>query len=312
MNYYGFNPQGYGQPAQVINADTIIQELNNAINAVLNGQVGDIMFVKRTIDRMVSEGKIREVGGGSNRVIVEIVPDHTALRNMLQIPGPVIVKVPVKLPEGIRDNLRASYVWTSIRQSGMNTSPEMQLIRQRALPSTLIPNTHLLVQEKVTRIEDSIGVQQLLASGKYRREDQIAKACRDYIMENPNVYSQYYQLLSAMDMYFVMADLNVEFSALNFGFRQTPAGEMFTILDYGYVQWKDKPLNCPKCGKPLRYVIPGEEFLKESRNKAIAANAMTFGLYSCKNHNCNFNPGSGVTTSYFEKDISVFMKYTNG
>ena len=292
----------------IYNTQGIINELNTAVNAVLSGQVKDIFYVKKTIDRMIKEGKIREVGGGTNRITIELLSDHTQLKNELQIPSNIVIKVPVKLPEGLKDNLRAGYVWRSVLNSGLDNSVEMNYIRKTILPSVVIPGTSLLAQERVIRIEDSEWVRSKMRSGEYR-PDQIVKACRDYIMGDSKIYADYHNIISAMDLYFVLADLNVEFSSLNFGFKYVDGVLRLTILDYGYVEWKSKPNVCPKCGRPLRYVIPGESFLDDNRNKAIATNIQTFGLYSCKSFQCNFNPGTGISTSYFEKDIATFMKY---
>ena len=68
----------------IYNTQGIINELNTAVNAVLSGQVKDIFYVKKTIDRMIKEGKIREVGGGTNRITIELLSDHTQLKNELQ------------------------------------------------------------------------------------------------------------------------------------------------------------------------------------------------------------------------------------
>ena len=99
--YYNQNNNftGFQNPQQIATADSIIMELNNAITATLNRQVTNVMHVRDVVNKMISENKIRKVGGGQNRVAIQIVPDHTRLKQMLNMPGNRVIMVPVKLPE---------------------------------------------------------------------------------------------------------------------------------------------------------------------------------------------------------------------
>ena len=107
-----------------------------------------------------------------------------------------------------------------------------------------------------------------------------------------------------------MADLNPEFSPWNFGFDIEANGqEVLKILDYGYLTYKDKPNLCPHCGKELRYCIPGEAFLRDEKNRALANQVGSFGQYSCKNPQCSHRQ-NGRIAPYIEPDISVFLRYT--
>ena len=307
----GFNNNPYGQqrPVMNFNADSVILELQNAISATMNGQT-HVMFVRDTVERMIREGKLRKIGGGQNRVSVELIPDDSKFRNMLGINGPMLLMVPVKLPEGIKDNVRAASGYSVVFKQGMNMDPAMQIIKATYLPSVIIPNTNILAQKRIIRIEDCNGVKALLKSGKYDANKELASTCRDYLLENPNIYGQYVRLIQSFDKYFVMADLNAEFSPWNFGFDIASDGsEVLKILDYGYVAWKSKPLVCPKCGHPLKYCIPGEEFLKDPRNRQLSIQVGVFGQYSCKNPNCQHRNG-GTVAPYLEQDISVFLRYT--
>ena len=308
--YYNQNNNftGFQNPQQIATADSIIMELNNAITATLNRQVTNVMHVRDVVNKMISENKIRKVGGGQNRVAIQIVPDHTRLKQMLNMPGNIVIMVPVKLPEGIRDNLRADAMFKIVSQQGLNPDPDMKVICSTALPSKIIPNTNLLAQEMVTRIEDSTFVKNRIASGKYDPVKQLGLVCRDVLLTDPYVSKAYRELIQAWDKFFVIADLNAEFSPWNFGFRHTQAGQQLVILDYGYVVYKTKPLVCPSCGRPLKYVIPGEELLENDAFRALRTNASTFGYYSCKNLSCK----RGQNTAYQERDTDVFLRYTEG
>lgn len=310
--YYGNQPQqpmmGQSYPAN-FNADSVILELNNAVSAVMNGTV-DVFHVRDKVLQMIQEGKLRMIGGGQNRVAVELTPDDSKYRAMLGINGPMILMVPVKLPAGIKDNQRAAWGYRQVFHQGLNNSPYMAKIRQTYLPSVLIPNTMILAQKRITRIEDSLGVRALLQSGKYDPVKQLGSACRDLLLENPAIYRQYVDLITAYDKHFVMADLNPEFSPWNFGFDMEANGtETLKILDYGYLTYKERPNLCPHCGKELRYCIPGEAFLQDERNRALTNQVGSFGQYSCKNPQCTHR-ANGKIAPYMEPDITVFLRYT--
>ena len=304
------NNMGYRPPVQNFNAESVIQEIDTAIMSLMQGRVGNIMYVRDTLLRLQKEGKIQIVGGGQNRVAIALVADDSRLRQMYNMNGPMILMVPVKLPEGIRDNHRAAQGYIKVANSGLDQSPEMGLIRNVYLPSYMLPNSYLLVQKRAIRIEDCDGVKKLIASGKYDPNKQLALACRDYIITNQNIYNQYVSLINAFDKYFVMADLDVEFSPWNFGFIMNNNGqEVLTIIDYGYMTHREFPLNCPVCGQPLHYCIPGEEFLKNKAVSALSVSVDTFGQYSCKNMSCNGGKGNGTNVPYYKPDIEVFMDY---
>lgn len=314
FNNGGFNNGQGGYPQQQVqqgpvNAQAIINEIQQAVFQTKTG-LANVFHVRDTVLRMQREGKLKILGGGMNRVAVELNADMSGINNQYGMGNlPTCIKVPVKVYEGTDDNRRAEEAWTFVRNSGLNTDAAMQFLRNRQLPSVMIQGTDLLLQRKVIRIEDSTGVYNMLQSGKYTA-DTIGAACRDYILTNPKIYPQYIQLLTAMDRYYIMDDMSPEWSAFNYGLFMDNAGnEYLTILDYGYVIPRSLPCTCPKCGKELHFVIPGEDFLKDPRNKAIAANAKTANLYSCKNPQCTYNPGSGISTSYFVKASEVFSLY---
>lgn len=317
-NGYGFVNNGmnggnnnvYRPPVQNFNAESVIQEIDTAILALMQGRVGNIMYVRDTLLRLQKEGKIQIVGGGQNRVAIALVADDSRLRQMYNMNGPMIIMVPVKLPEGIRDNNRAAQGYFKIANSGMDQSADMNLVRATYLPSYLLPNSYLLVQKRAIRIEDCDGVKKLIASGKYDANKQLALACRDYIVTNPHIYNQYSALITAYDKYFVMADLDVEFSPWNFGFVIDGNKEILVIIDYGYMTPRDYPLLCPSCGQPLHYCIPGEPFLKDKALSALQVSVDTFGQYSCKNLSCNGGKGNGTDIPYYRPDIEVFMDYS--
>lgn len=317
--YYGNQPQqpmmGQVYPAN-FNADSIILELNNASSAVMNG-TADVFHVRDKVLTMIREGKLRMIGGGQNRVAVELTPDDSKYKAMLGINGPMILMVPVKLPAGIKDNQRAAWGYQQVFNQGLNNSPYMVKIRQTYLPSVLIPNTMILAQKRITRIEDSKAVKLLLQQRASQNgltpvdaDKYLGSACRDLLLENPAIYQQYVDLITAYDKHFVMADLNPEFSPWNFGFDIEANGqEVLKILDYGYLTYKDKPNLCPHCGKELRYCIPGEAFLRDEKNRALANQVGSFGQYSCKNPQCSHRQ-NGRIAPYIEPDISVFLRYT--
>ena len=204
--YYGNQPQqpmmGQVYPAN-FNADSIILELNNAISAVMNG-TADVFHVRDKVLTMIREGKLRMIGGGQNRVAVELTPDDSKYKAMLGINGPMILMVPVKLPAGIKDNQRAAWGYQQVFNQGLNNSPYMVKIRQTYLPSVLIPNTMILAQKRITRIEDSKAVKMLLQQRASQNgltpvdaDKYLGSACRDLLLENPAIYQQYVDLITA-------------------------------------------------------------------------------------------------------------------
>lgn len=316
-NGYGFvnnnmngNNNNFRPPVQNFNAESVIQEIDSAIMSLMQGRIGNIMYVRDTLLRLQKEGKIQIVGGGQNRVAIALTADDSRFRQMYNMNGPMIIMVPVKLPEGIRDNNRAAQGYQKVCNSGMDQSPEMQLIRNIYLPSYMLPNSYLLVQKRAIRIEDCDGVKKLIASGQYDVNTQLALACRDYIIKNQHIYNQYVSIINAFDRYFVMADLDVEFSPWNFGFIMNGNGqEVLTIIDYGYITSREYALTCPSCGQPLHYCIPGEPFLKDKALSALSVSVDNFGQYSCKNLKCNGGKGNGTNVPYYRPDIEVFMEY---
>lgn len=313
-NNGGYNNGGYQQQQyQAFNADSIIMELENAITSVLNGLIRNPLHVRDVISKMIREGKIKMIGGGQNRVAVEIVPDHSKYKQICGINGPMLLMIPVKLPEGFHDNSRAAYGYQWVHSNPNVTSAQFNIVRQTYLPSVLIPNTHILAQKRIIRIEDCNGVRGMLANPtakkQYNATTEMGSVCRDYLLENPNIRAQYEQLIRSYDAFFVMADLNAEFSPWNFGIDLENGRETLKIIDYGYMTPKIRPLICPVCGHELRYCIPGEEFVRD--NKLIAVQMSTFGHYSCKNPNCKHKV-NGKTSPFTKRDIDVFLDYQYG
>lgn len=311
MNNFNFNNYNNPQMQQFnVTAENIISTLDTAVKDVLNGRNSNVMHIISTVENLAAQGLITIVGGGNNRVCIALNINHQNLKSLYQFYSDVIFMVPLKLPEGIKDNMREHYMWEQIRTSGEMTD-EMTFLKNHVLPSVLIQNTTLLMQERVIRIEDYAPVQAYMTQKGYGK-DLIGLAIKELILGSSQLYNQYSNLIRALDTYFVMADLNVEYSSFNFGIRRSGGKEYLTILDYGYTLWKTRPLLCPKCGKPMKYVIPGEPFLKDPSNKAIATHILTFGYYSCKNQMCTGTGRINGTEAYFEKDIDVFMKYADG
>ena len=322
-NGFPSNPNNFAP----VTAESILNEINNAIVLMQTGGTGDPFYVQRVIDQMIMQGKIVKVGGGSNRICIELLANDYELRTRLGMTAPIAEKVIYMIPaykivDGTKDNKREDAMWRKIQFSGNDNSQEMSLLRNLALPSKMIPGTFILMQERVVKIEEATVIQAAMRSGKYR-DDEIGKACRDLILDNPSVYAQYAALMRAMDKYFIMADLNPEFSPFNFGFKSRGGQSYLTILDYGYVAERigAGPV-CPNCGRPLHYIIPKEEWLRpdlpleQNPLSTIATAVEQFGYYSCKNPSCKGGTANGSamrnTVPYYEKDIDVFLKYTSG
>lgn len=319
MNFYNnYQSNNYmGGVQQALTPEAILREINLAVSAVYYGQTSDPFYAIKVIDKFIESGDIIKVGGGSNRIAIKfnnMKHNDMQLRNasgMANFPNVVYMVPAFKIVDGLKDNKREEGVFNFVFNMPLNGDPHITVLKERTLPSRMIPNSNILMQKQVTRIEDSVPVQQLIKTGQYT-PNQIADACRDTILENPTVYSQYFKLMKAMDTYFVMADLNPEFSSFNFGFDER---NNLVILDYGYVVPKDprRPLVCPHCGMPYYYLIPGEDFLENSTPQdrsiiqGIRSEVSRFGQYCCKNMNCRTTVGPSV-----EKDIDVFLRYTSG
>lgn len=318
MNIYNnYQSNNYGMMQPGVTPEAVLREINLAVSAVYYGQTNDPFYAIKVIDKFIASGDIIKVGGGSNRIAIKFnnnKHNDMQLRNaagMANFPNVVYMIPAFKIVDGLKDNKREEGVFNFVFNMPLNGDPNITILKERTLPSRMIPSSNILMQKQVTRIEDSVPVQQLIKTGQYT-PNQIADACRDTVLENPAVYSQYFKLMKAMDVYFVMADLNPEFSSFNFGFDER---NNLVILDYGYVVPKDprRPLVCPHCGMPYHYLIPGEDFLENSTPQdrsiiqGIRSEVSRFGQYCCKNMNCR--PTVGPT---IEKDIDVFLRYTSG
>ena len=121
--------------------------------------------------------------------------------------------------------------------------------------------------------------------------------------------SQMKSLMSAMDHYFVLNDLNILFSRFNFGFKKLGSEDYLTILDLGHVLPKIYPETypiCPHCGQFLSYITIADDFYQNADDafkSRLKAHLILAGAYSCKNKFCNAN-GKG-NDPYIEEDDRV-------
>ena len=62
----GGNNMVYRPPVANFTAESVIQEIDTAIMSLMQGRIGNIMYVRDTLLRLQKEGKIQIVGGGHN------------------------------------------------------------------------------------------------------------------------------------------------------------------------------------------------------------------------------------------------------
>lgn len=303
-----FNNFGYS-------AEQILVTINNKVSDIITGRDRNVRAVRDLVQNLMNQNLIRMVGGGQNRIAIEFVPDPSNIMRTVGINTNIVAMIPIKLPEGINDNVREGMFWSRVVDDKANfNDPQMHLLRTIGLPSVMYPDTNILIQERVLRIEDHPFIKDVIRDPKSKyTQDTIGAACRDFIMSD-KIYPQYVEFIKAMDKFFVIADMNPEFSPWNFGFKNVQGQERLTCLDYGYTYPRVKPLKCPVCGGELHYVIPGESFLKGEGNiNAVRNKILTFGVYSCKNPNCGVkNNTYGIETGgkpWFEEDSKVFLQY---
>lgn len=320
------NNGGYNRGADITpvpiykwSAEQILDEIVETINySSANGLSG--IYILNKLENMIKEGKLELFGNGSNRRVYTVNADMRTVLNKIGFPDntvDTVICVPFNVHSGAKDNLRESFAPEFIHQEAnyvSNHDNDAQVLKS-LIPIGRIydyPAGNIIVQEKITPIEHDEEVQALIKSNPGMYTTDIGSAVLKVITSSEKWMTQLYNLIRAMDKYFVMADLNILFSRFNFGFKYINGEKYLTILDLGYVLprfFEDFVPRCPSCGNKLSYVNIAEEFFnkEEGRRERLKMMLNMGGLYSCKNDACHHNGAN--SDPYCVEDMRVFEEY---
>jgi hypothetical protein len=281
---------------------------------IKNNTAGFFMLEK--LKELENSGFIRFAGDGSNRRFFEINSD---MRGVLNRSGfydsnvPVVCGIPINIVNGTKDNNREILApkYIDMVCASANATDESRYL-QLVLPKAVAydDSNYIIMQEKVTPIEQSAIVQELYNSNPEKYKGNVGSAVLDAFYTYPELMAQLDKLMQAMDKYFVMCDLNIIFSRFNFGFKNIGGAEYLTVLDLGGViprVVEDLVPKCPHCGTDLHYVNIAEDFFNADkfRRERLYMALTSSGLYSCKSSYCH---GEKIDPETVD-DIVVFEGY---
>ena len=309
---------GWGAPVGGVATMTglqVMKIINDKIVQLKNTQYTGIEMMKLLRDL---EGKelLRVVGKGTNRAVIELLVQHFDVKRSVKFNDntPVIIKVPIQIASAAIANHRESLV-ISVLESFANRGDQEANSLISVLPfARTLPNTDLLIEEKVVPIEYSTEVINMASrqgikinkmAGETTREDPdyetsigIGSICRDFL-SNGKPYQQLRELLTRMSKYFVLADVNPEFTPFNYGIKNINGGGHITLLDMGAVLPKNGyEVKCPNCGRPLKQIFPWTEGITPAEKHRLKEK----GIYTCGNNNCS---STGPTII---RDTDVLMR----
>lgn len=279
--------------------------------------------VTQLLERLEKDGYIKIIGKGTNRTVFEFVIDDRDLkRNIgLNVNEPMVYKVPIQVALGRVANNREALTTTILNRYLDNNSinnndslREALVYLINVLPfKTIIPNTNILAITKCVPIEFSTTIINLAreknidvttsgVSGELRPGDAdfkvksgIGNVIRNYIVHDPTGNKMARKLLDALNKFFVVADMNPDFSPFNYGFINLDGKLFLTSLDLGAVIPRLGKVSCPHCGDDLIPVYPWDEVITQSEKNLLK----TEGMFRCTNENCNHG-----RPSYF-KDVDI-------
>lgn len=297
----------YNPSVGPVGAMGYINYINNTINNLKHVQYRGTE-VMELLRQMESQKILRIVGKGTNRAIIEF-PNCEDLKSITGLNMNLIFKIPVQIGSGAIANFREALCINVLNTLSSRGDREALELLSFLPACKMIEGTDILAEEKVIPIEFSTDVLKIAGntkriSGEVTMEDptyehnvNIGKICRDILVEGKGA-NQTKRLMDLMSKFFIIGDLNPDYSPFNFGIKNVNGRGYVTSLDNGAVLPKNGVnLLCPKCGSRLNPIFPWTEGLTSVEKNRLA----TGGVYTCNNKNCTTHGPS------IFKDIDVLM-----
>ena len=300
----------------------IIGMINNEVTRQFHERVTG-KEVTELLEKLERDGYIKIIGKGTNRTVFEFVIDDRDLkRNIgLNVNEPMVYKVPIQTTLGCVANNREALTTTILNRylddkSIMSDESlrDALVYLVNVLPfKTIVPNTNILAITKCVPIEFSDRILNLAreknvsvttsgVAGELRAGDSdfkvksgIGNVIRNYIVHDAQGNKMARKLLDALNRFFVVADMNPDFSPFNYGFINIDGKLFLTSLDLGAAVPRIGRVGCPNCGDNLIPVYPWDEVITQSEKNLLK----TEGMFRCTNENCNHGRPS------FFKDVNV-------
>lgn len=298
------------------NALGVLTDIDIALKQSLVNNDTDILINRLSV--LANAGLIIPVGPGTNRLTLELAIPHEDIKAQYGIQNKrVVFKIPYKIKEGEKDNKRENLIYKIALENRLS-NPEFDYLLSVIPASSMLmfpANSGILIAEYITPIETTQEVRQI--ANRENTPDKLASAATILLTKDSNIVAQLNKIISVLDKYFVMADLNPIYSPLNYGFKNN----MLAILDLGYVLPKEgiEP-RCVKCQNILHYLLPTDPHLNSiatsaqldnsyrSKINMLTTHMATGGLYYDRNINCGFTTETDMAV-FLEHKAKLFDKY---
>ena len=288
----------------------IIQMINNEVNRQFTERVTG-KEVTELLENLQSEGYLKIIGKGTNRTVFEFVVDDRDVKHAcgINLNEPMVYKVPIQVALGRVANNREALTTSIINRYLEDPKMSNQDFREslvylaNVLPfKTIIPGTSILAITKCIPIEFSDTILDLARkqnvdvtsngiAGELRAGDSdfqiksgIGNVIRNYIVHDKQGNKMARKLLDNLNKFFVVADMNPDFSPFNFGFINVKGKLYLTSLDLGAALPRIKNIvKCERCGNDLVPIYPWDEVIEQSERNTLK----TEGLFRCTNPDCS-------------------------
>lgn len=208
--------------------DTVYHTLTTLNSLILMADRNEIRKeeLAQGIEDLQRQNRLTIVGQGTNRIVIQVNGDMSKYTGRSE---ECVIKIPYALDKGINDNYRELLLYdylTSIANT--NRDPEVRRLVE-TLPWVTQVNgfAALTAQEKVLSIENyvrqkypNVSNENILSESKIVLLDQFKEATTS--------------LLSLLDTYCIVADLNPLATPLQYGFKIVNGRYILTVLDTGY------------------------------------------------------------------------------
>lgn len=328
FNNGGFNNNGWGggfqQPQQQMsyNAAQILNTIEQTIQSIERGQASGKEVVN-TLNNLVAQNLIKILGKGTNRTVIELNVPHDEIKDLCGINRsiPIVFKVPIQILAAKLANNREAFVSQILLEGQKSNHPDLGYLFNVEPYAVMVPGTKILACEKVVPIEYSKPIMDRIRgtfgnninmngpSGEaaytdpdFAFKNSVGEIIRDYLVKDGQANPQVVKLVELLQKYFVIADINPEFSPFNYGLKNINGQGFITILDLGSCLPKNGfEVKCPKCGHLMRQIFPWTQGLTRDEENKLKSR----GKYVCMNQNCT---NSGPTIM---DDTEVFEMHRN-
>lgn len=331
-NNYAFNNMNTNYSnrnmIQRYDAQAIIRMINNAVERQFHERVTG-KEVTQLLESLQKDNYIKIIGKGTNRTVFEFLIDDRGLKQAsgINVNEPMVYKVPIQVALGRvannREALTTSILNRYLEDPKMNNHSELRdslVYLINVLPfKTILPGTNILAITKCIPIEFSNRILELAreqnvkiattdvagelhpGDSDFQIKSGIGNVIRNYIVHDKTGNNMARKLLSNLNKFFVVADMNPDFSPFNFGFINVNGKLYLTSLDLGAALPRVKnTLGCPRCGNDLIPVYPWDEVIDQSERNALK----TEGMFRCTNVNCNH----GRPSYYKDTDVIEMVR----